>query len=179
MSLRAQMSGSTPLDPGLRCVVVWIGPSPLAFDSDAVDGLLTADVAGNASMVIVHDVTYRPVDVAGRLSLQAAEDGPDTRVVLLTHGGRHGSVRVDRVEGIRDVERSRVVPVPPQFRGEEQTWYRSLLVFEETVALLLDTTWVLQGAEVPEGETRCDRSRGGPRVINVTHELVAGKVREC
>jgi chemotaxis protein histidine kinase CheA len=160
-------------------MVVMVGASTLAFDADSVEGLLTVEVAGSAGVVVVQDVAYQRVDLAGRLALRALEDGSDTRVVLLSHGGVHGIVRVDRVRGLREVEPLRVVPLPQQFRGEEQNWYRGLLVLNGAVALLLNTLWVLEQTEAGPGEFRLGRYGRGPRVINVSPELVMGKVQEC
>lgn len=179
MSLRGQRPGSTAFDPALRCIVVMVGTSSLAFDADAVDGLLTVEVAGSAGVVVVQDVAYRLVDLAGLLSLKTGEDGPDTRVVLLSHGGLHGGVRVDRVGGMREVEPLRLVPLPRQFRGEEQDWYRGLLVLNGALALLLNTSWVLHRRGAGPGESAHGRYKRSPRVINVNPELVMGKVPEC
>ena len=179
MSLRGQRTASTSLDPALRCIVVVVGTSSLALDADSVDGLLTIEVAGSAGVVVVQNVAYRRVNLAGRLSLRPGEDGADTRVVLLSHGGLHGSVRVDQVQGLREVEPSRVVALPRQFRGVEQNWYRGLLVLNGAVALLLNTSWVLHRTGAGQGGCGLDRYERSPRVINVSPERVRGKVQEC
>jgi hypothetical protein len=179
MSLRGQRTGSTPPEHLVRVVVVTMGATSLAFDAGAVEGLLTTEVAGRTGVVVVQGVAYRPVDLAGRLGLQAEDDGPDTRVVLLSHGGLCGSARVARVHGLREVEPSRVLPLPRQFHGEERTWYQGLILFEGVVALALNTAWVLEGIGTGRREGPLEWYERGPRVIDECPERVIGQVPAC
>lgn len=179
MSLRGQRIELTSPEPLVRVVVVTMGATSLAFDAGAVEGLLTTEVAGSTGVVVVQGVAYRPVDLAGRLGLQAEEDGPDTRVVLLSHGGLNGSVRVARVLGLQEVEPLRVLPLPRQFHGEERIWYRGLILFEEVVALALNTSWVLEGIGNGQREGPLEWYERGPRIIDGYPERVTGQVQVC
>jgi chemotaxis signal transduction protein len=152
---------------------------PLAFYADTVQGLLTCEEAGTTGLVTVHGVPYEPVDLADRLGLSSEKDGSDTRIVLISHGGLQGSIRVAQAHGLMELEQSQVLPLPRQFQGEEQNWYRGVILFEEGVALVLNPAWVLQGAGADQGGA-CQEWQGrAPRLLTVRPELVMGKVQEC
>ncbi|MGQ0666773.1 MAG: chemotaxis protein CheW [Nitrospiraceae bacterium] len=179
MGLRGQSNGPTSVVPTLRLLVATLGSRTLAFEADSVDGLLTVEVGGRAGVVIVQGVAYRPVDLARRLSLQAEENGPDRRVLLLSHGGLHGSVRVAQVQGLREVGLSQLVPIPRQFHGEEQHWYRGLIALDGDLALVLDMAWVLHEIGERRGENPLAWYERGPRVINDDSDQAAGSARKC
>jgi chemotaxis signal transduction protein len=129
--------------------------------------------------VTVQGVVYKPVNLADRLALSSDANGPDTRIVLLACGGLQGSIRVAHVRGMLEVDQSQVRPLPQQFRGEEQDWYRGVILLEETVALLLNTAWVLQGAGADQGVSSRECQERAPRLLAVRPDLAMGEVREC
>ena len=179
MSLSGQRAGSTSLAPTSRFLVGTMGGRSLAFEADSVQGLLTLEVAGEAEVVTVQGVAYETVDLADRLALSSDEDGPDTRIVLLSQGGLQGSIRVAQMRGLMELEQSQVLPLPRQFQGEEQTWYRGMILFEEGVALVLNTVWVLQGAGAGHGTASLEWQGGTTRLLTVRPDLAIGKVEEC
>lgn len=106
------------------------------------------DEAGSGDSVILRGVTYAGVDLAGRLGLPADDEGSGTRVVLVEDRQRRGAIRAAHVHGLKELEQAQVLPLPRQFHGEEQTWYRGLVLFQESVALVLNPAWVLDGCAV-------------------------------
>ena len=179
MSLRGQRAGAKSPVPLSRFLLVTIGARSLAFPADTVQGLLMGEEAGTAESVTVQGVVYKTVDLADRLGLSSDENGPDTRIVLLSCEGLQGSIRVAQVCGMSEVNQSQVLPLPQQFQGEEQHWYRGVIVLEENVVLVLNTAWVLQGAEADQGGPRLEWQESAPRLLAVRPDLAIGKVREC
>ena len=53
--------------------------------------------------------------------------------------------------GSRTSKRPEILPLPPQFRGEEQGWYQGMILFENSVALVLNPAWVLEECAVSTG----------------------------
>lgn len=156
------------MSPTLRFLIVTVGGVHLALPADRVQGLLTTDEAGSGDSVILRGVTYAGVDLAARLRLPADAEGPNTRVVLIEEGRRRGAIRADCVHGLMELEQAQVIPLPRQFHGEEQTWFRGLVLFQQSVALVLNPAWVLDGCpaghtveiEYPHSGTRQWRSPG-------------------
>jgi len=179
MSLRGQRAGARSLAPMSRFLVVTMGARSLALYADTVQGLLTGEEAGATEPVVVQGVVYKPVDLADRLALPSDDDGPDTRIVLLSSGELQGSIRVAQVHGLMEVEQSQVIPLPRQFHGEEQNWYRGVILLEESVALVLNTAWVLQGTGSDQVGTSLEWQEKAPRLLEVRPDLAMGKVQEC
>jgi len=179
MSLRGQKARLRSSVPAAQFFVVTLGARSLAFDGDAVRGLLTSEEAGESEVVTVQGVAYANVDLAGRLALSTDEGSSDTLIVLLSWGRLQGSVRVDRVQGRVELDQSQILPLPRQFQGEERTWYRGIILFEESVAPVLDTAWILQGVETGQGGASHERQSRTPHLLPVRRELMMGKVQEC
>ena len=51
---------------------------------------------------------------------------------------------VEKVHGSLEVHPSQLLPLLPQFRGPERGWYRGMILFDQSVALVLNTAWVLE-----------------------------------
>jgi hypothetical protein len=162
-----------------RFLLVTMGGRLLAFDADTVRGLLTDEEAGTTDPVTVQGVVYKPVNLADRLGLPSDANGPHTRIVLLACEGLQGSIRVADVRGLFEVDQSQVLPLPQQFQGEEQDWYRGVILLAETVAVVVNTAWVLQGAGADQGVSGREWQERAPRLVAVRPDLAMGEVREC
>jgi chemotaxis signal transduction protein len=93
---------------------------------------------------MVQGLVYRAINLTDRLSLPHDPGGPDARVVLLSEQEVRGCVRVAAVLGLLEVQQSQLMPLPMQFCGPERHWYRGIILFAESIALVLNTAWVLQ-----------------------------------
>lgn len=145
MSLRGRHAGATSLAATFRFLIVTVGGTHFALHADRVQGLLTVEEAASAGSLIIQGVTYAGIDLAARLQLPAVADGPETRAVLLSNGTLRGNIRVAQVHGLKELDQSQVLPLPRHFQGEEQTWYQGMVLFEESVALVLNPAWLMQG----------------------------------
>lgn len=146
----------------VRFLIVTVGGVHLALPADRVQGLLTMEEAGTGDSVILRGVTYCGVDLASRLGLPADDEGPDTRVVLLEDRQRRGAIRTAHVHGLTEYEPTQVLPLPRHFQGEEQTWYQGLVLFQESVALVLNPGWALDGCLTGQAE-KTDHLYSGTR----------------
>ncbi len=177
MSLRGQQgSGRTKLLADTsRFLIVTVGDAPMAVHADSVQGLLTLEEVGSNPAPVVHGQTYHPVDLAARIGISSDPDGSETRVVLLASGSAHGSLCVAQVQGLEEVDRSRVLPLPPQFRGEEREWYRGILLLEDGVALILDLAWLLATDRIAHDGTGDNRRVEAGRFLGAGSEFATGR----
>lgn len=146
MSLRGHRIGSAAHVPIERFLIVGIDAQQFALSAELVQGLLTMEESGPVSTLTVQGLEYPALDLGGRLGLAQAGDGPETRTVLLAQAGIRVCIRVDQVHGLVEIERTRMLPLPPQFRSEERNWYVGLILYGEGVAVGLHSRWLLSGA---------------------------------
>jgi CheW-like domain len=151
MSLRGHGIGSAAHVPIERFVIVGIDTRKFALSSELVQGLLTMEESGSVSTLTVQGQEYPSLDLGGRLGLGQAGDGPETRMVLLAQAGIRACVRVDQVHGLVEIERTRMLPLPHQFRSEERSWYVGLILYGDGVAIGLHPRWVLSGVMQRDG----------------------------
>lgn len=158
-----------------RLLIVSIGGRYLAFDAEPVQGILTIGERASLQDPVEEGIVYREVDLVARLSLSDDECRQKATAVLLAEQGIRGSVRVEQVHGLLEIPRSLVLALPAQFRGPEQWWYRGMILFEGSVAMVLNTTWVLE--EQPAG---MDAGVGHGEIGRIeTVQGVVSKNREC
>ena len=134
---------STSISPSCFLIAMLCGRY-LAFEAELIQGVLTHEDVGCLQDPVVQGITYRVVDLITRLHLASERLSDGTDVVLLADGMRRGSVRVQKVHGILEIQRSQVLPLPAQFYGPERRWYRGMILFDRSVALVLNTAWVLE-----------------------------------
>ena len=146
MSLRGHRIGSAAHVPVERFLIVGIDTRQFALSAELVQGLLTMEERGSVSTLTVQGQEYSPLDLGGRLGLAQAGDGPETRMVLLAQAGSYACIKVDQVHGLIEVDRTRVLPLPRQFRSEERNWYVGLILYGEGLAVGLHSRWLLSGA---------------------------------
>jgi len=143
MGLRGHHRSTAATDQTASFLVVRFGKNYFALPSQGVRGVLTREEAGRGQTVTAVGVTYRDVDLAGRLSTILDSTHPDMRTVLYTNGHSHGALRVEEVIGMIDVEKGQCKPLPPHFQEEERTWISGTLFFREHLALIVNPEWVL------------------------------------
>jgi hypothetical protein len=143
MDVRERMTGiPSPTFPS-RFLIVTLGGRYLALGAESICGLLIPEETGNVDNQTVHGKVYGAINLADRLSLPNDQGGADTRVVLLSERETRGSIRVTTVHGLLELRQSQVLPLPMQFSGPERHWYRGIILFAKSIALVLNTTWVL------------------------------------
>ena len=137
------MTGHSSLASSSRFLIVTIGGRYLALDAESISGVCTFEEAGCLNDPTIHGMVYRTINLADRLCISDGQGTANTRVVLLAEQGARGSIRVTMIQGWLELDPSQLLPLPPQFRGPERHWYRGMILFANSVALALETTWVL------------------------------------
>lgn len=158
---------SSPAAPS-RFLIVTLGGRYLALDAESIQGVLTLEEAGYVENPTIHGMVYRAIDLANRLSVSNDRGGTDTRVVLFSEREARGNVRVTTVHGLLELQQSQVLPLPMQFRGLERHWYRGMILFGNSIALVLNTNWVLDeqvsGLDGSGGQENTPRLVAAPKI---------------
>lgn len=152
MSLRGHNLGDAAQVPTERYLIVSIDAQRFALSADLIQGLLTPEESRSRGALAVQGQDYIPLNLAARLGLADAGDGSESRIVLVARAGICACIRVERVHGLVELERRSVRPLPAQFRGDERTWYRGLILFDDGVAISLNSDWLLGGVMQVPGE---------------------------
>ena len=141
--VREPMTGILSPSSPSRFLIVLLGGRYLALDAESIQGVLTLEEVGSLDDPMINGLVYRAINLAERLKISNNQGTANSRIVLFSERGAHGSIRVTRVQGLLELHPSQVLPLPSQFRGPERHWYRGMILFEKSIALALNTTWVL------------------------------------
>jgi len=179
MSLRGRQAGARSLTPSVRFLVVNVGGACIALHADRIQGLQTIEEAGPAGPLTVQGLEYAYIDLALRLRRPVDAEGLETRIILFSKGHVRGNIRVSQVYGLKDMEVSKILPLPRQFRGEEQRWYQGMILFENSVALVLNPAWVLQECATSTGLGLETSQAGSSLVPSSGPALIGGQTKAC
>lgn len=144
MSLRGHKTAAALSGQTVRFLVALIGPAHVAFPAHWVRGIITLTEARRDGLVTWGRSTYERTDLAGRLAMSAQSPTAEARIILYGNDQRSRSFLVDSVEGLVDVDRSQVQPLPLQFRRGERDRFLGLFVTTTSVALIANPFWVLE-----------------------------------
>ena len=141
--VREPMTGiSSPASPS-RFLIVLLGGRYLALDAESIQGVLTLEEVGSLDDPMTNGLVYRAINLADRLKISNNQGTANSRIVLFSERGAHGSIRVTMVQGLLELHPSQVLPLPSQFRGPERRWYQGMILFAKSIALVLNSSWVL------------------------------------
>lgn len=144
MSIQEQSVSAPAASSSRRFLIVTISGRYLAVDAGSVEGVMTIAELEQSEDPATQGVIERTVSLVTQLGSSDVPTHPTTRVVLLTDREMRGSIRVSDVHGILDIQQSQILPLPPQFSGVERHWYRGMILFEKSIAMILNPTWVLE-----------------------------------
>lgn len=179
MGMNRRNAESAPRVPPVRFFVATLGARLAAFNADAVRESLVVEEKDWTNGVTVEGIRYRAVDLAGRLALAQGSDVQSGNIVLLSHGGRHGCIRVDRLHGVMECEPAQVFPFPMHFQSAERQWYQGMILFEESVAMVLNITWILAEAGESQAGVNVTVTAGALPSFTTSPGLALSKVQEC
>ncbi len=139
-----ELGVSAPTTSSLRhFIIVTIGRRYLAFDVGFTKELLTVQEFERSENPELRGVVDRTVDLIMQLNLTDVPIRPETPVVVLADQGIQCRIRVSHIHGRLEIEPSQILPLPAQFSSVERQWYRGMILFDRSIALILNPTWVL------------------------------------
>jgi len=156
-------------------IIVTIGRRYLAFEAGSIKELLTVQELERSEKPELRGVVDRTVDLIMQLNLTDVPIRPETPVVILADQGIQSSIRVSHIHGRLEIQPSQILPLPAQFSSVERQWYQGMILFDQSIALILNPTWVL--GEYVGSDVACDQ-RTALSFMDV-QDSAAGERRAC
>lgn len=175
MSIQEQ-GAPTPAASSLQSfIIVTIGRRYLAFEAGCIKGVLTVEELDCGEDPAIQRAVDRTVDLIMQLNLADVPACPNTPVVLLADQGIQCSIRVSQIPGRLEIQPSQILPLPAQFNGVERHWYRGVILFEKSIALILNPIWVLRG----HAGSNAGHEQGASRSFTDVLDSAAREGRVC
>lgn len=164
--------------PSSCFIVVTMGGRLFAFDANAFRGALTTEEAAGQAMS-ADGTVYPPLALADLFGLSPNEDSLDRRVLLFAHQDRCGSIGVARLHGQVTCPVSEIVPFPLHFQGIEREWYQGMILFRESVAVIVNISWMLNGTQSDHGAGQLEWSMDSVQGYDSDSTGAMTKVQKC
>ncbi len=137
MTLRSQAEPLGELTKG-QVLVVACGTTYFGIPTEIVRGIVRPEQEGFG---IAED--HPPADLGARFGFIGSSVTPESRVILCGVRKVQEAFGVDQVLGLAKSDGLNIRPLPPHFTGAERRWFQGLFMFQDTVALLVNSTWLL------------------------------------
>jgi chemotaxis protein histidine kinase CheA len=180
MRWNGRTSDEATRGPSCCYVVVTIGGRLFAFDAKSFKGDVIVDEVPD-EVVSIDGAVYPPVALADCLEVSQSLDSVNQHVILLAHQNRRGCIGVDRVHGQVAYQASEIVPLPLHFQGAEREWYQGMILFQNSVAVILNISWVLNAPQSDSG-TRplaCSEDFSCGSGAYLSEVMAKAKVQKC
>lgn len=177
MSLRGRVHTMVPAAKLLEFLMVACGQTHFALQADVVRSVIRPDEGDVESLLSTFGVTTSPAHLSEHFGLTGSYLSPDARILVCGMQSTHVAFRVDRVLGLHDTDSTHIKPLLPHFMGPERHWIAGMFLFQQTVALVLHTHWLLndnRGGRALPSPAREPMAQGRPleafqrTVIDVT-----------
>lgn len=146
MGFRGQPAGIAAQGGTSQFVIVTLERRLFAIDAAAVQGIMDAPEVAHHPAPEFQGALYQVIDLTSRLATKGSREQRSSQLVLLLRDRMRGSVGVEQVHGRMDLQESQILPLPPHFQGAERDWYRGIILFENSIVLILNLSWVLNNA---------------------------------
>lgn len=123
--------------------MVVCGQTHFALQADVVRSVIRPDEGDAEHLLSSFGVTTVPVHLSEHFGLTGSYLSPDSRILVCAMQSAHVAFRVDRVSGLHDTDSACIKPLLPHFMGPERRWIAGMFLFQQTVALVLHTDWLL------------------------------------
>ena len=143
MSLRGRGHTVVPLAKMMEFLMVACGQTHFAIQADVVRSVIRPEEADAEGVLSTFGLTTSPVHLSERFGLTGSYLSPESRILVCGMRVTHFAFRVDRVLGLHDIDATKIRPLLPHFMGAERRWIAGLFSFQQTVALVLHTGWLL------------------------------------
>ncbi|MEX5214888.1 MAG: chemotaxis protein CheW [Nitrospiraceae bacterium] len=144
MAFRQRVAADTVASQTARFLLVRLHRTYLAIWAESVRGVFTEREFDARQEIVLLGERYAPMNLAARFRLPDPGRTSDTRTVLYSRDRWGCASSVDQVLGLIDIRREHILPLPRLFSGEERTWFRGLILFQDSVALLINPDWLVQ-----------------------------------
>lgn len=123
----------------------------IAIPAGIIRGIVKPDDDGKDDALAVLGAHTDVTDLTDRFGASSSSFSSEARIIVCgTHNARR-AFRVHAIVGLEDVESTKIKPLLPHFIGPEREWFSGMFLFRETIALVVQPSWLLSD----------DRQRGG------------------
>ncbi|WP_447980214.1 chemotaxis protein CheW [Candidatus Nitrospira bockiana] len=155
VSLRGYVRAKAAADQGREFLLVFCGATHYALAAEIVRTVVRHDEGGSLGLLEPFGLSAAPSHLSEEFGMTGSYLSPDSCTVVCKRGGArnaaHVAFQVDSVIGLRDIDVRHIQPLPAHFVGPERRWFQGLVPFGETVALVIDTDWLLSSERRPGG----------------------------
>ena len=165
MSLRGRVHTVVPAAKMLEFLMVACGQTHFALQADVVRNVIPPDEGDVESILWTFGVTTSPVHLSEHFGLTGSYLSPESRILVCGMQSTHVAFRVDRVLGLHDTDSTKIKPLLPHFTGPERGWIAGMFLFQQTVALVLHSHWLLsddRGSRALSSPVREPMAQGRP-----------------
>jgi hypothetical protein len=145
-------------------LVVTCGGTRLAIPGEIIRGIVRPEEGAVPDALRSLNVN-RVGELADRLGLTSTVSASDPILICGTAAFRR-AFRVGGVAGLHDVRVECIFPLLPHFRGPERHWFSGMFFYSDSVALVIDSRWLLgqdlgpdQTADSAAAPTASDEAR--------------------
>jgi chemotaxis signal transduction protein len=132
-----------PLAKTREFLMVACGQTHFAIQADVVRSVIRPEEADADGVLSTFGLITSPVHLSERFGLTGSYLSPESRILVCGMRATHFAFRVDCVLGLHDIDATKIRPLLPHFMGAERRWIAGLFSFQQTVALVLHTGWLL------------------------------------
>ncbi len=143
MTLRGRVHTVTPGAKMLEFLMVVCGDTHFALQADVVRSVIRPEEGDVESLLSTFGVTTSPAHLSEHFGLTGSYLSPESRILVCGMQSTHVAFQVDRVLGLHETESTNIKPLPPHFIGPERQWIAGMFLIQQTVALILQTHWLL------------------------------------
>ena len=119
------------------------GQTLFAVQADVVRSVLRPEEGDAADILSTFGIATPPVHLSERFGLTGSYLSQESRIVVCGMQEAHVAFRVDGVLGLHDIDASKIKSLLPHFTGPERRWIAGMFSFQQTIALVLHTRWLL------------------------------------
>lgn len=143
MSLRGRVHTVVPAVKMLEFLMVACGQTHFALQADVVRSVIQPEEGDVEGLLSTYGLTTSPMHLSERFGLTGSYLSTDSRILVCGMQSTYVAFRVDRVLGLHDIDSTNIKPLLPHFIGPERRWIAGMFLFQQTVALVLHTHWLL------------------------------------
>lgn len=144
MSLRGGIAAAGKKDQESQVLIAKFGETCFAFPVDIIRGTVPRAEGHSSQPVSAYGMEFPLVDLTARSGFSPATNPRDPRTILCMLGDLRGAIPVDAVIGLMKLKQTDLRPLPQHFSGPERGWFPGLFLYEDSVALMINPTWVLE-----------------------------------
>jgi hypothetical protein len=127
----------------MEFLMVVCGQTHFAIQGDVIRSIIRPEEGDAPGGLSTFGITTPPIHLSERFGLTGSYLSPESRILVCGTQATHFAFHVDGVLGLHDIDLTKIKPLLPHFIGPERRWITGMFLFQQTVALVLHTGWLL------------------------------------